>query len=85
MANGYQLRSTSAFDHKAEAWAGSMQHWDDLARSYDYRLVRNPYTGDQIAGTDIWAFRLEGPSPITLYYHIDEEAHIVTMHDLFAP
>ena len=83
MHKGYELYSTDEFSNKAEHLAGTMQRWDEIARSFDFGLARNPQKGFQVGNTDIWLLelRIDG-SRTMLYYRIDDDAKTVTLIDL---
>jgi hypothetical protein len=83
MPEGYELRTTSEFDRKAEAYAGSLKRWDEIARAYDHVLRQNPHLGEPIADTSLRAITIWGKGQLTIYYQVDEESKVVTAVDIF--
>ena len=82
VTSGYELQTTPSFDKKAEEYAGSMERWDEIARSYDYLLRQNPRVGERIFDTPLWALTINRERQPTIYYHIDDESGVVLIYDL---
>ena len=83
MNSGYELKHTAKFDRKAAMVAGTIERWDDIARSYDYGLSQFPHKGFQIANTPLWVTELRVYGrPTMLYYTIDEDARTVILVDI---
>ena len=78
----YELRSTSGFDLLVKHWVGGIEDWDDLWFNFDLRLVNNPYLGQRVENTYLWALSLNTNPPITVYYHINEDDQVITLHTL---
>jgi hypothetical protein len=83
MNSGYELKHTAKFDRKAAKVAGTIERWDDIARSYDYGLSRSPHKGFQITDTSLWVteLRVDG-RPTMLYYTIDEDSRTIILVDI---
>jgi hypothetical protein len=78
----YELRSAPGFDLLAQHWAGSLEDWDDLWFNFDLRLVNDPNLGQLVGGTSLWALPLNTEPPLTVYYHINEDDQIITLHTI---
>ncbi len=83
MSSGYELKTTANFDRKAAEVAGTIERWDEIARSYDYGLSRFPHKGFQVADTSLWVTELRVYGrPTMLYYTIDDESRTVILVDI---
>ena len=78
----YELRTTQAFDLLVRHWMGSLEQWDDIWFNFDLRLVNDPHLGQPVPGTSLWALPLNTYPPITVYYHINEDDRVITLHSI---
>lgn len=73
----YEFRETRDFLAHVQRILGSVQRWDEIKESIDLDLVRDPYIGHLVPGTYVHAVAIRSNPPLTLYYHINEQTHII--------
>ena len=59
-----------------------MERWDEISRSFDLRLAIHPRLGQLVSGTSLWALPLETNPLLTVYYDINEDDQIITLHSI---
>ncbi len=78
----YELRSTEAFDLVAQHLQGSLESWDDIWFNFDHVLVHHPDWGPAVPGTLLRALPLDTQPLLTVYYHVDYEMRVITLHNV---
>ena len=76
----YQLRTTKGFDLIVQHLEGNMEWWDDIWFNFDHYLVKNPNWGPQVPGTLLRALPLDTTPLLTVYYHVDNDEEVITLH-----
>ena len=61
---------------------GSVQRWDEIKWSQDWRLERDPRGGNYLPHYDLWVLRFRTEPPLWVYYLLDDAAHRVTLVDI---
>ena len=59
---------------------GRLEYWDELWFNFDRWLAKDPYLGQRVPGTLLWALPLNTNPPLTAYYRIVEDDRAVTLH-----
>lgn len=54
---------------------------DDIQRSFDYDLSRNPYECEEVPGTRLRALTIACFPPLTIYFSVNETERIVCLID----
>ncbi|MGH2586102.1 MAG: hypothetical protein ACRDJE_14410 [Dehalococcoidia bacterium] len=78
----YTVTETAEFLERAAAFAGSSERWDKIKETIDQDLARDPYVGQPVPGTRLYAIQIDTWPPLTIYYTIDDEAREMTLVEM---
>ena len=78
----FQILESQEFLGLAEDILGSVERWDEIKWSQDWRLERDPRGGNHLPHYNLWVLRFRTEPPLWVYYTIDEGAHQVTLIDI---
>ncbi len=78
----YRVIESEEFLERAAAFAGSFERWDEIKQTIDLDLARDPYVGQAVPGTLLYAVQIEIWPPLTLYYTINDETREMTLIDM---
>ena len=59
-----------------------MEQWDDIWFNFDEPLTLNPHLGQEIPGTPVRVLRLTTDPVLAVFYHVDDDAAIITLEDI---
>lgn len=77
--NRYSVTESEEFLGQAAGLLGSQRAWDDIKESFDEDVSRDPYLGERIAGTHLYALATNTWPQWTIYYTISERARTVCL------
>lgn len=77
--DSYTVVETQEFLQAAVKVIGSGRAWDDVKESFDLDIARNPYIGQLIPNTHLYALATNTWPQWTIYYTIDDQSRTVTL------
>jgi hypothetical protein len=78
----YGVVESAKFLRKAQKISGSCVQWDEVKRTIDLDLARNPHIFQEIPGHKLYGVIIPLSPPRVLYFTVDDQKQQIRLEDI---
>jgi len=78
----YVVIESQKFLRKARRISGSFQRWDEVKRTIDLDLARNPHIFQKIPGHELYGVIIPLDPPRVLYFTVNDQKQQIRLEDI---